>query len=119
MPRAPRGTKAGATALVQSCEAYSKGISIEKYAKTHKEFAEAIKFFSKKERGWEEAEKSSEETCEESGKSSQEGEEAREEIQKTDPEGQKAQEKMIFYFLIYSHLFSGNLPLYFLDYLVS
>lgn len=44
----PKGTKAGATALVQACEAYSKKISIEKYAKTHKELAEAIKFFSKK-----------------------------------------------------------------------
>lgn len=43
----PQGTKAGATALVQACEAYQKGISIEKYAKTHKELAQAIKFFSK------------------------------------------------------------------------
>ncbi|VVC04594.1 Ribulose bisphosphate carboxylase [Candidatus Bilamarchaeum dharawalense] len=44
----PKGTKAGAMALVQSCEAYSKKISITKYAKTHKELAEAIRFFSKK-----------------------------------------------------------------------
>jgi ribulose-bisphosphate carboxylase large chain len=44
----PGGTRAGATALVQACEAYLKKISIEKYAKTHKELAEAIKFFSKK-----------------------------------------------------------------------
>ncbi|MEK6816725.1 MAG: ribulose-bisphosphate carboxylase, partial [Nanoarchaeota archaeon] len=43
----PKGTKAGATALIQSCEAYKKGISIEKYSKTHKELAEAIRFFSK------------------------------------------------------------------------
>jgi len=43
----PGGTKAGATALVQACEAYKKKISIEKYAKTHKELKEAIKFFSK------------------------------------------------------------------------
>jgi len=43
----PRGTKAGATALVQSCEAYIKKIPIKKYAKTHKELAEAIEFFSK------------------------------------------------------------------------
>ncbi|MFH0798103.1 MAG: ribulose-bisphosphate carboxylase [Candidatus Woesearchaeota archaeon] len=43
----PKGTKAGAAALIQSCEAYKKGISIEKYSKTHKELAEAIKFFSK------------------------------------------------------------------------
>jgi len=44
----PQGTRAGATALVQACEAYLKGMSIQKYAKTHKELAEAIKFFSKK-----------------------------------------------------------------------
>lgn len=43
----PKGTKAGAAALVQSCEAYKKGISIQEYAKIHKELAEAIKFFSK------------------------------------------------------------------------
>lgn len=43
----PKGTKAGAKALVQACEAYKKKISIQKYAKTHKELAEAIKFFSK------------------------------------------------------------------------
>jgi ribulose-bisphosphate carboxylase large chain len=35
-------------ALVQSCEAYQKGISIEEYAKDHRELAEAIEFFSKK-----------------------------------------------------------------------
>ncbi|MEM4271126.1 MAG: RuBisCO large subunit C-terminal-like domain-containing protein, partial [Candidatus Pacearchaeota archaeon] len=44
----PQGTKAGAKALVQACEAYKKGISIEEYAKSNKELAEAIKFFSKK-----------------------------------------------------------------------
>jgi len=44
----PKGTRAGAMALVQACEAYSKKIDIKKYAKTHKELAEAIKFFSKK-----------------------------------------------------------------------
>ena len=44
----PRGTQAGAKALVQACEAYTKGVSINEYAKTHKELAEAIKFFSKK-----------------------------------------------------------------------
>lgn len=45
----PWGTKAGARALIQACEAYKKKISIEKYAKqrNHKELAEAIKFFSK------------------------------------------------------------------------
>ena len=44
----PKGTRAGATALVQACEAYKKGISIKTYAKNHPELAEAIKFFSKK-----------------------------------------------------------------------
>jgi len=43
----PKGTQAGATALVQACEAYRKGIDIKKYSKTHRELAEAIKFFSK------------------------------------------------------------------------
>ena len=43
----PQGTKAGATALVQACEAYQKQIPIEKYAKTHPELAQAIKFFTK------------------------------------------------------------------------
>lgn len=44
----PNGTRAGATALVQACEAYQKGVPIEAYAKTHPELAEAIEFFSKK-----------------------------------------------------------------------
>ncbi len=44
----PQGTRAGAMALVQSCEAYQKGIDIEEYAKSHKELAEAIEFFPKK-----------------------------------------------------------------------
>ena len=43
-----KGTKAGAMALVQACEAYKKKIDLKKYAKTHKELAEAIAFFSKK-----------------------------------------------------------------------
>ncbi len=43
----PDGTRAGAMALVQSCEAYLKKIDIKEYAKTHKELAEAIEFFSK------------------------------------------------------------------------
>ena len=46
----PWGTKAGSTALVQACEAYTKKMSIEKYAKTHKELAEAIIFFSRKDK---------------------------------------------------------------------
>jgi ribulose-bisphosphate carboxylase large chain len=41
----PDGTKAGATALVQSLEAYQKKKSIQAYAKTHKELAKAINFF--------------------------------------------------------------------------
>ena len=44
----PDGTQAGAKALVQSCEAYKKGISIEEYAKDHAELAKAIEFFSQK-----------------------------------------------------------------------
>jgi ribulose-bisphosphate carboxylase large chain len=43
----PDGTRAGATALIQSCDAYKKGISIEEYAKDHKELARAIEFFTK------------------------------------------------------------------------
>ncbi|MDO8517342.1 MAG: ribulose-bisphosphate carboxylase [Nanoarchaeota archaeon] len=43
----PKGTQEGATALVQACESYKKKIDIHKYAKTHKELAEAIKFFEK------------------------------------------------------------------------
>jgi len=54
----PKGTRAGATALVQACEAYKKKISIEEYAKTHKELAEAIDFFSKKNRSESQAESS-------------------------------------------------------------
>lgn len=44
----PGGTKAGATALVQACEAWQKKMSIEKYAKDHKELAQAIKTYGKK-----------------------------------------------------------------------
>lgn len=44
----PKGTKAGAMALVQACEAYLKKIDIKEYAKKNKELAEAIEFFSKK-----------------------------------------------------------------------
>lgn len=43
----PKGTRAGASALVQACEAYRKKIDIHKYAKTHKELAESIEFFEK------------------------------------------------------------------------
>ena len=44
----PGGTKAGATALVQACEAYLKKIDIKEYAKTHTELAEAIDFYEEK-----------------------------------------------------------------------
>ncbi|MFA5856297.1 MAG: ribulose-bisphosphate carboxylase [Candidatus Pacearchaeota archaeon] len=43
----PNGTNAGAKALVQACDAYIKGITIEEYSKNHKELKDAIKFFSK------------------------------------------------------------------------
>jgi ribulose-bisphosphate carboxylase large chain len=46
----PRGTKAGATALVQACEAYTKKIDLAEYSNTHKELAEAIEFFGKAKR---------------------------------------------------------------------
>ena len=46
----PKGTREGAKSLIQACEAYKNGIDIKEYAKTHKELAEAIKFFSKKSR---------------------------------------------------------------------
>lgn len=45
----PWGTKKGATALVQACEAYKQGIDIHEYAKDHQELADAIGFFEKKE----------------------------------------------------------------------
>ncbi|MEW6529138.1 MAG: ribulose-bisphosphate carboxylase [Candidatus Micrarchaeota archaeon] len=44
----PKGTKAGAMALVQACDAYKKGIDIKEYAKKHRELADAIEFFRKK-----------------------------------------------------------------------
>lgn len=44
----PGGTKVGATALVQACEAYLNKIDIREYAKDHKELAQAIDFFEKK-----------------------------------------------------------------------
>ena len=44
----PDGTKAGATAMVQACEAFNKWIDIHEYAKDHKELARAIEFFEKK-----------------------------------------------------------------------
>jgi len=44
----PDGTHAGAKALVQALEAFQKKKKIEVYAKTHKELATAIKFFTRK-----------------------------------------------------------------------
>jgi ribulose-bisphosphate carboxylase large chain len=43
----PNGTKAGARALIQACEAFEKNIDIEEYAyaRNHRELSEAIKFF--------------------------------------------------------------------------
>ncbi len=46
----PKGTKAGAKALVQACEAYQQKIDIKEYAKKHKELAQAIKFFTSKQK---------------------------------------------------------------------
>ncbi len=46
----PKGTNSGAKALVQSMDAYKKGIAIGEYAKNHKELAEAIGFFTKNEK---------------------------------------------------------------------
>ena len=45
----PEGTRAGAQALVQACEAHQKGFDIKAYAytRTYYELQEAIKFFSK------------------------------------------------------------------------
>lgn len=43
----PMGTKAGATAVVQACEAWQKDIDIHEYAKDHKELDEAISFYDK------------------------------------------------------------------------
>ncbi len=45
----PGGTKAGATALVQACEAWQKKKSIKEYAKNHVELAQAIERFGKME----------------------------------------------------------------------
>ncbi|AEH60135.1 Ribulose-bisphosphate carboxylase [Methanosalsum zhilinae DSM 4017] len=47
----PEGTKAGAKALVQACDAYLKGIDIEEYAKDHNELAQSLEYFSKAKEG--------------------------------------------------------------------
>lgn len=41
----PDGTRKGATALVQACEAWQKGVPIDEYAKDHEELARAIEKF--------------------------------------------------------------------------
>lgn len=43
----PDGTKKGATALVQACEAFKQNIDIHEYAKDHEELRRAIEFFEK------------------------------------------------------------------------
>ncbi len=47
----PEGTRAGAKALVQACDAYLKGIDIEEYAKDHNELAQSIEYFSRAKEG--------------------------------------------------------------------
>lgn len=44
----PDGTRAGATALVQACEAYQQNIDLVEYAKDHPELAKSIEFFGQK-----------------------------------------------------------------------
>lgn len=44
----PDGTRKGATALVQACEAWQKGVSLKDYAKNHEELKRALEFFGKK-----------------------------------------------------------------------
>jgi ribulose-bisphosphate carboxylase large chain len=43
----PMGTKAGATAVVQAYDAWKAEVSLEEYAKEHKELDVAVKFFNK------------------------------------------------------------------------
>lgn len=44
----PGGTRKGAMALVQACEAYKKNIPIEDYANDHEELRQAIEFFTQR-----------------------------------------------------------------------
>jgi len=44
----PGGTRKGAMALIQACEAWIKGVTIEEYAKDHEELAQAIMFYGQK-----------------------------------------------------------------------
>ncbi|WP_462272561.1 ribulose-bisphosphate carboxylase [Methanohalophilus sp.] len=41
----PEGTRSGAKALIQACDAYLQDIDIKDYAKNHRELAQAIEFF--------------------------------------------------------------------------
>jgi ribulose-bisphosphate carboxylase large chain len=43
----PMGTKAGATAVVQAYDAWKEEVSLEEYAKEHKELDVAVRFFNK------------------------------------------------------------------------
>lgn len=43
----PSGTKAGATAVVQAYEAWKQDVSLDDYAKEHKELADAVAYFNK------------------------------------------------------------------------
>jgi len=56
----PKGTRAGAAALVQECEDYKKKVDIQKYAKKkeNRELAEAIKFFEENKTDIQKAEQS-------------------------------------------------------------
>lgn len=44
----PEGTRSGAKALIQACDAYLQDIDIRDYAKNHRELAQAIEFFPEK-----------------------------------------------------------------------
>lgn len=44
----PEGTRSGAKALVQACDAYLQEIDVRDYAKNHRELAQAIEFFPEK-----------------------------------------------------------------------
>ncbi len=44
----PEGTRSGAKALVQACDAYLQEIDITDYSKNHRELAQAIEFFPEK-----------------------------------------------------------------------
>jgi len=44
----PGGTRKGATAMRQACEAWQKNVTIEEFAKDHEELRQATTFFGKK-----------------------------------------------------------------------